>query len=130
MTMSPTARTLAHLRRLGYLAARVEVYIPAVRRHRDLFGIADVIGIHPGERSMILVQATTAAHVPDRLRRVQARPELPLLLAAGIRVEDWGWALRSRRWCVRRVAVRVADRAAVEVQALPRRGRGQQQLLF
>jgi hypothetical protein len=121
--MTPTARTLAHLRRLGFTAARVEVYIPAVRQHRDLFGIGDVLGVHPRDRAVLLIQATTDAHVANRLRRVQARPELPLLLAAGVAVEVWGWSLRDRRWRVRRVALRPENPAAVVVESPPRRPR-------
>jgi hypothetical protein len=119
--LTPTARTLAHLRRLGFLAARVEVYLPAVRRHRDLFGVADVLAVHPRDRQLLLVQATSAPHVPDRLRRVRARPELPGLLRAGVGVEVWGWARRRGRWHVRRVALRAEDLAGVEVAPLPRR---------
>jgi hypothetical protein len=119
--MTPTARTMQRLRQLGYLAARVEVYLPAVRRHRDLFGVADVLAVHPRERlPVLLVQATTAGHVPDRLRRLQARPETPLLLRAGLAVEVWGWRKIRDRWRVRIVAVRAEDLAAVALQALPR----------
>jgi hypothetical protein len=131
--MTPTARTLAHLRRLGYLAAVVETYLPAVRRRRDLYGIGDVLAVHPGERSVLLVQCTSDAHVSDRLRRVRARPELPLLLAGGVAVEVWGWRSVSRRWYVRRVRVE-ADMVAT-VEAPPRRRRRarrgeRQRLLF
>jgi hypothetical protein len=121
--MTPTARTMAHLRRLGFVTARVEVYIPAVRRHRDLFGIGDVIGVHPRDRAVLLVQCTSDAHVADRLKRVRGRPELPALLAAGVAVEVWGWSLRAGRWRLRSVALRAEDLAAVVVEAPPRRHR-------
>ena len=121
--MTPTARTLAYLRRLGFLAAKVEVFIPAVRRHRDLFGIADCIGVHPGDRRVLLVQCTSAAHVSDRLRRIKGRPELPGLLRAGLLVEVWGWKRIGKRWHVRRVAVCGTDLDAVPLTVLPRRKR-------
>ena len=60
---TPTARTLARLRELGYRADVVERRLPGCLVTRDLFGIADVIAVHPGERAVLLVQATTAAHV-------------------------------------------------------------------
>jgi hypothetical protein len=85
--------------------------------------VADVLAVHARDRQLLLVQATSGAHVPDRLRRVQARPELPELLRAGVGVEVWGWKKLNGRWHVRRVAVRLEDLAAVEVQALPRRQR-------
>ena len=107
---SPTARTLARLRELGYRADVVERRLPGCFITRDLFGIADLFAVHPGERTVLLVQATTAAHVTDRLRRVRGQPDLPALLAAGVRVEVWGWAKRGGRWHVRRVAVRPGAR--------------------
>jgi hypothetical protein len=128
--MTPTARTLDYLRRAGYLADVVERFLPAVNRKRDCFGVGDVLAVHPAGRAVLLVQATTGDHVADRLRRIQARPETPGLLKAGVGVEVWGWSLRAGRWTVRRVAVRVEDLAAVELtpRPLPRRQRkGQRQ---
>jgi hypothetical protein len=125
---SPTARTLAHLRRLGFLAAVVERWLPRVERKRDLFGIGDVLAIHPRDRLVLLVQATTAEHVADRLARVQARPETALLLKAGVGVEVWGWAQRGGRWRLKRVAVTEADLAVVVEAPKARRARkGQRQ---
>jgi hypothetical protein len=121
--MSPTARTLAHLRRLGFTAGLVERWVPHRDIRVDLFGIGDVLGVHPRDRSVLLVQCTSDAHVADRLKRVQARPELPALLAAGVAVEVWGWSLRAGRWCVRRVALRAEVLAAVVIEAPPRRRR-------
>jgi hypothetical protein len=127
--MTPTARTLTALRRLGFVADVCERWLPVVKRKRDLFGVADVAAVHPRDKVLLLVQCTSAAHVPDRLRRVQARPETRRLLAAGVAVEVWGWALRAGRWRVRRVAVRTEDLAAVVVQAFApaRRRKGERQ---
>src|SRR5262245_20122745 len=117
---SPTARTLAYLRQLGYLAAVTERFIAQARKKIDLFGIADILAVHPRERSVLLVQCTTAAHVGDRLRRIQARPELPGLLMAGVSVEVWGWKLISGRWRVQRTALDVEGLGPVIVQQLPK----------
>jgi hypothetical protein len=111
---------LAHLRKLGYTADVVERRIPGCFTTRDLFGIGDVLAAHPGERAILLIQTTTRNHLADRLRRVREQPALPLLLAAGIQVEIWGWAKRNGRWHVRRVAIRPGDLEAVTVAELPR----------
>ena len=47
--MSPTARTLHHLRQLGYRADKVEQTIPHCFITRDLFGIGDVLAMKAGE---------------------------------------------------------------------------------
>jgi hypothetical protein len=126
--MTPTASTLQELRRLGYLAAVVERWLPRVERKADLFGIGDVLAVHPRDRQLLLVQCTSAAHVPDRVRRVQGRPELAHLLAAGVAVEVWGWQLvRGRSHC-REEAVRSEDMKAVEMLPLPHRRQGRKGL--
>ena len=65
----------------GFQAARlhrrrVEVYIPAVKRHRDLFDIGDILGIYPRDRAVLQAQCASDGHIADRLKCVQARPEL------------------------------------------------------
>jgi len=125
--MSPTARTLVRLRQLGFLADVCERYLAAVRRKRDLFGVADVVAVHPRDRLVLLVQATSRAHVSDRLARVRQRPETEQLLRAGVLVEVWGWHRVGGRWMVHRVALRGEDLAAVVLTPARRRGRRQRQ---
>jgi hypothetical protein len=54
--MTPTGRSLTLMRRSGYLAAVVETWIPHVNRRRDLFGLFDVLAVHPVRREMVLIQ--------------------------------------------------------------------------
>jgi hypothetical protein len=108
----PMARTLHLLRREGYTADVCERFVAPLRQRRDLFGIADICAAHPGERVLLLVQATTAAHVADRLTRARGRPELAAWLRAGGAFQVWGWANRRGRWQVKRVEVRLEDLAA------------------
>jgi hypothetical protein len=123
--MTPTARTLAYLRRAGFLlAAVVEAWIPHASLRRDLFGIADVLAVHPRDRLFLLVQVTTAGHVAHRLAKVRARPELATWLRAGGRFEVHGWAQRGGRWCLPRGEVIGADLSDVVLSApRPRRRR-------
>ena len=71
----------------------------------------------------LLVQATSADHVSDRLQRVQARPELPQLLAAGVYVEVWGWSLRDGHWRPKRVQLCPGDLQPLIMEAPPPRRR-------
>jgi hypothetical protein len=132
--LTPTARTLALLRREGFIVAPVERWLPAVNRRSDVWGFGDVLAANPAARTVLIVQATTADHVAGRLAKARTRPELAAWLRAGGAFEVHGWCLRAGRWHVRRVVVRAEDLAAVEVQALPRRrrpGKGERQgLLF
>jgi hypothetical protein len=105
MSQSPTARTLQLLPAAGYLAAVVERRVHG-RLTIDLFGIADVLAVHPGHKDVLLIQVTTRGHQAARVARVRApsRAEaLPALLRAGLRVEVWAWSPppkgRGRRKC-------------------------------
>jgi hypothetical protein len=95
---SPTALALTRLRRLGFIADTVEKWIPRVNRKRDLFGFGDILAMHARDRCILIVQATTAAHAGDRLRKARSRPELALWLRAGGQFQVWGWVRRKRRW--------------------------------
>jgi hypothetical protein len=89
-----------------------------------LFGVGDVLAVHPDDRVTLLVQCTSSAHVGDRLRRVRARPETGLLLKAGLAVEVWGSGRRGGRWVLKRVQVAPGDLEPVVLQApKPRRRR-------
>jgi hypothetical protein len=129
---SPTARTLELLRRRGFTADVVERWLPHAGVRCDLFGFGDVLACHPRERVLLIVQATTAAHVAARLDKARDRPELGAWLQAGGAFQVWGWAKQGDRWRVKVVAVQAEDLAGVVVQALPkrRRTRHRQQELF
>jgi hypothetical protein len=130
--VTPTGRTLAYLRDAGYLADVTERWIPHRNIRRDLFGIGDVLAVHPARQEFLLIQATTAAHVGDRLARVKGkrRPELTSWLQAGGRFECWGWVKRDGRWHLKRAVVRPEDLQTVFVQSLPRRNARPQRMLF
>jgi hypothetical protein len=105
---SPTARTLARLRELGYRADVVERRLPGCFVTRDLFGIIDVVAARPGE--VLGVQCTSASNLAARLAKAKDAPGLTDWLAAGARFEVWGWSKRGPRgprklWRVRRVAM-------------------------
>jgi hypothetical protein len=119
---SPTARSLALLRRSGYLAESVERWIPGANIRRDLFHVGDVLAVHPYRQpAFLLVQATSRPNVSARLAKAKASAELATWLRAGGAFEIWGWHRPGKRWEVHRVAVQ--DLGAVVVQAMPRRGR-------
>jgi hypothetical protein len=106
---SPTKRTLELLRREGYSAAVVERFNTYAKVRVDLFGFGDVLAIRPDCPGVLAVQATTTDNQAGRLRKALAIPELKVWVAAGNRVEIWGWRKngRSGRWEVTRRPVAV-----------------------
>lgn len=130
--MTTVSRSLDYLRRLGFLAAVVESWIPHLNRRRDLFGFADVLAIHPRDRLFVLVQVTTAGHVADRLAKARGKAELALWLRAGGLFEVHGWTLHNGRWQVKRVGVKPEDLEPVPLTNLPskRRRKGERQTML
>lgn len=94
--MSPTARTLKHCRELGWVADVVERFIPGARVRRDLFGFIDVV-ILDGKPGVLGVQACSTGDQSTRLAKIGQEPRAGLWLAAGNRVQVWGWAKRGPR---------------------------------
>jgi hypothetical protein len=74
--MTPTARSLAWLRREGFTAAVVEKWLPHVYLRCDLWRFADVLSVHSTERIVLLVQCTSIGNVSSRVAKVRSRPEL------------------------------------------------------
>ena len=127
---SPTARTLATLRAMDYLAEKVEQRLPIPGRFvtRDFGGFGDILAAHPG-RGILLVQATSRPNVNARINKITLAdlpgksPKHPAMrmnpvrlnvirwLAAGGRAEVWGWYKKGSRWNYRRVLFFLPDGA-------------------
>lgn len=102
--MSPTQRSLAYLRKIGYRAAVVEKWNPHVGIRQDLFGFADIFAfapVHPLESSklypVVLVQTTTQAHAADRLAKIAENESACAWVRAFGTIEVHGWAKRGPR---------------------------------
>lgn len=100
---SPTQRTLAHLRKLGYpLVQVVERWNPHARVRQDLYGCIDVLAV--GD-DIVAVQATSGSNVSKRVAKITESAALPVLRRAGIRVLVHGWRKVRGRWQLREVDV-------------------------
>jgi len=87
--MTPTARTLAALKADGWTAEVVERWNPHARVRHDLFHVADILAVRG--RETLAVQVTAGSGVAARVGKLRASSALPLLHAAGWRVEVHGW---------------------------------------
>lgn len=65
--MSPTQRTLKWLRDRGCYAEVVERWNSHAKVRHDLFGCIDILALTP---TLVGIQVTTTAHLPDRRRKI------------------------------------------------------------
>jgi hypothetical protein len=86
--MSPTQRSLAHLRDQGYLVAIVEHWNPHARIRQDLFGWIDLLALRDTET---LAVQTTASAVADRVKKITDSASLSAVRKAGWRILVHGW---------------------------------------
>jgi hypothetical protein len=100
---SPTQRTLAEMRRRGYLADVTERWIPGANVRRDLFGVIDVLCV--GEHEVVGVQATSGDNVAARITKITEHPNLAAIRKGGIRLLVHGWRKSKGRWKLREVDV-------------------------
>lgn len=93
--MSPTQRSLAHLKSLGYQAKVVERWNSFARCRQDLWGI-DILALKAGE-PILVVQATSRPNVSARVTKLRAAGFVELWQSVGATIEVWGWAKRGPR---------------------------------
>ena len=87
--MTPSQRTVAHLRKLGYQTANVEHYNYFTKRKHDLFGCIDILAI--GNDETLAVQVTSKSNMSARIKKIEASEALPEMLRSGWRVIVHGW---------------------------------------
>lgn len=92
---SPTQRSLAKLRKEGYIATIVERWNHRAFKRHDAFGFGDILACHPEEAGAVLIQTTTHENLGHRMDKVRETPEIRAnassWLAAGNRIEFHGW---------------------------------------
>lgn len=106
--MSPTQRSLAHLKELGYHAQVVEKWNPFAKVRQDLFG-ADVLALKLGQ-PILAVQATSASNHAARRTKLEAAGFIALWKGVEAMLEIWSWAKQGPRgkkktWQLRREAL-------------------------
>lgn len=97
---SPTQRSIAHLKELGYMVAIVEHWNSFARIRQDLWGWCDILAIKTDE---ILAVQVTASGVSERIKKIEASETVGKVRDAGIRIEVHGWRKNSKGFYVLRV---------------------------
>lgn len=95
--MTPTARTMAYLRGLGYEVAVVEKWNSYTRTRHDLYGFADLLAMRGKE--LLAVQATSTGNVSARVKKIIAEPRAKLWLEPGSQrfLTVIGWSKKGPR---------------------------------
>ncbi len=88
--MTPTQRSLKHLRDQGHLAEVVERWIPQARKRHDLWGFVDILSLSP-EGQVVGVQATSLSNVSARIKKITDHANLPMVRRAGVVIYVHGW---------------------------------------
>ncbi len=95
--MSPTARSLALLRKRGAVPGVVERWNPGARVRQDFLGFADIVAVEPGRVGSVAVQACVTGDQAKRLAKICAEARARTWLAAANRIVIHGWAKRGPR---------------------------------
>jgi hypothetical protein len=98
--MTPTQRSLAALRELGYLVEVVEKWNSFTRTRKDLWGWADLLAIRRGE---VLAVQVTSEGVANRVKKVTDSETIARVREAGVRIEVHGWRKNVKGRYVQRV---------------------------
>jgi len=98
--MTPTQRSLAALRELGYLVEVVEKWNSFTRTRKDLWGWADLLAIRRGE---VLAVQVTSEGVANRVKKVTDSETIDRVREAGVRIEVHGWRKNVKGRYVQRV---------------------------
>lgn len=99
-----TQRSIAHLKKLGWVVASVEKWLPprgemkfGVRQ--DVFGFGDLLACHPVEKKIALVQVTASSGgvFMQHWRKIAGEPRAALWKQSGGQIYLHGWAKRGER---------------------------------
>lgn len=99
--MSPTQRSLKHLRDNGYQVEIVEHWSPWAKRRNDLWGFVDLLAINRETGDILAVQTTSGTNVSARVKKITDHENLPLLRKANISIHVHGWSKLKSGWTLR-----------------------------
>jgi carbonic anhydrase len=105
MKQSPTALSLAHLRKTCDAVQVVEKWNPFVKQRKDLFGFIDIVALQ-GETT-IAVQSTSWSNVSSRAKKIAESDLVSAVRKAGWKIVIHGWKkdAKTNRYVLKEVDV-------------------------
>ena len=94
---SPTQRTLKACKDQGWIAGVTERYVDAIKQRFDLFGFIDIVAIT--DNQTIGIQCTSGSNMANRITKIreECADAARAWLAAGNRIQVWGWKKYKKR---------------------------------
>lgn len=90
MANSPTQRTLKYLRDKGSTCAIVEHWNKFAGIRQDLWGFCDILELTEDGQT-VCVQTTTSSHIKERIDKIKAHKNYPILKKCNWKVMVIGW---------------------------------------
>lgn len=88
-SMNTTQKSVANLRKDGYLCQNVEKYNSFTKRRNDLFGFIDILCVK--ENDVLGVQTTSKDNMSSRKKKILEHENYSIVKASGIRIRVHGW---------------------------------------
>lgn len=113
MASKPTQRSIAELKRAGYVVGIVEKFNSFIKIRQDYGGFADLIAYHPDRNETLAIQccADNGGGVSEHLKKLLALDNVrKWIKQPSRRLEVWGWGKRGERgkrklWTLRNVPI-------------------------
>jgi len=91
--MSPSARTLAQLKKYGIPACVVERWVAPAQKRIDMFGFADIVAIYPD--GITAIQVTSGSNHSKHKIKILENDKAPMWLERGGLISLWSWSKKK-----------------------------------
>ncbi len=104
-SVTPSARSMERLRGQGFIVEKVERWNHFAGIRQDLFGVFDIVAVHPERKVIVGVQVTTDKNLAARRTKMLESQKARAWCHAGGRAVIHAWGKegkgRGRRWRVK-----------------------------